>query len=72
MYIHTVYPRTFTFVPSFQLSQTIPSHRLVFPPRLSTELEDFAHLHQPQEELAKLPGDGDELEMVGGWGMEVG
>jgi len=45
---------------------------LVFPPRLSTELEDFAHLHQPQEELAKLPGDGDELEMVGGWGMDVG
>eukprot|EP00435_Cladocopium_sp_Y103_P033078 s1240_g8.t1 len=47
---------------------------LVFPPRLSTELEDFAHLHQPQEELAKLPGamscvqqEGDVVILPGGW-----
>ena len=61
--------------PSFQFgSPNIPSsswHRLVFPPQLSTELEDFAHLHQPQEALAQLPGgDGDGLG-VGGWGMDV-
>ena len=62
--------------PSFQPgSPTIPSsswHRLVFPPRLSAELEDFAHLHQPQQELAKLPGgDADELELVSGEWMSV-